>query len=163
MPSTSDQVAKKTLDVIVEAEKMTSDVLKTALADILKHPDTSRRTRTTLGDLAAKSGRNLESIEINASNIKDFEKAAKRHHVQFALRREVGSDPPVFHVIFQSNRMEDMQRAFADYDGVMQKRVTEHTIPKEKRQEIAKNAQKAHNKSHDKSHERNLSHGEVSR
>ncbi len=163
MPSTSDQVAKKTLDVIVEAEKMTSDVLKTALADILKHPDTSRRTRTTLGDLAAKSGRNLESIEINASNIKDFEKAAKRHHVQFALRREVGSDPPVFHVIFQSNRMEDMQRAFADYAGVMQKRVTEHTIPKEKRQEIAKNAQKAHNKSHDKSHERNLSHGEVSR
>ena len=163
MPVTSDQVAKKTLDVIVEAEKMTSDVLKTALADILKHPDTSRRTRTTLGDLAAKSGRNLESIEINASNIKDFEKAAKRHHVQFALRREVGSDPPVFHVIFQSNRMEDMQRAFADYAGVMQKRVTEHTIPKEKRQEIAKNAQKAHNKSHDKSHERNLSHGEVSR
>lgn len=163
MPSTSDQVAKKTLDVIVEAEKMTSDVLKTALADILKHPDTSRRTRTTLGDLAAKSGRNLESIEINASNIKDFEKAAKRHHVQFALRREVGSDPPVFHVIFQSNRMEDMQRAFADYAGVMQKRVTEHTIPKEKRQEIAKNAQKAHNKSHDKSHERNLSHSEVSR
>lgn len=163
MPSTSDQVAKKTLDVIVEAEKMTSDVLKTALADILKHPDTSRRTRTTLGDLAAKSGRNLESIEINASNIKDFEKAAKRHHVQFTLRREVGSDPPVFHVIFQSNRMEDMQRAFADYAGVMQKRVTEHTIPKEKRQEIAKNAQKAHNKSHDKSHERNLSHGEVSR
>ena len=163
MPSTSDQVAKKTLDVIVEAEKMTSDVLKTALADILKHPDTSRRTRTTLGDLAAKSGRNLESIEINTSNIKDFEKAAKRHHVQFALRREVGSDPPVFHVIFQSNRMEDMQRAFADYAGVMQKRVTEHTIPKEKRQEIAKNAQKAHNKSHDKSHERNLSHGEVSR
>lgn len=163
MPSTSDQVAKKTLDVIVEAEKMTSDVLKTALADILKHPDTSRRTRTTLGDLAAKSGRNLESIEINASNIKDFEKAAKRHHVQYALRREVGSDPPVFHVIFQSNRMEDMQRAFADYAGVMQKRVTEHTIPKEKRQEIAKNAQKAHNKSHDKSHERNLSHGEVSR
>jgi hypothetical protein len=163
MPSTSDQVAKKTLDVIVEAEKMTSDVLKTALADILKHPDTSRRTRTTLGDLAAKSGRNLESIEINASNIKDFEKAAKRHHVQFALRREVGSDPPVFHVIFQSNRMEDIQRAFADYAGVMQKRVTEHTIPKEKRQEIAKNAQKAHNKSHDKSHERNLSHGEVSR
>ena len=163
MPSTSDQVAKKTLDVIVEAEKMTSDVLKTALADILKHPDTSRRTRTTLGDLATKSGRNLESIEISASNIKDFEKAAKRHHVQFALRREVGSDPPVFHVIFQSNRMEDMQRAFADYAGVMQKRVTEHTIPKEKRQEIAKNAQKAHNKSHDKSHERNLSHGEVSR
>ena len=163
MPSTSDQVAKKTLDVIVEAEKMTSDVLKTALADILKHPDTSRRTRTTLGDLAAKSGRNLESIEINVSNIKDFEKAAKRHHVQFALRREVGSDPPVFHVIFQSNRMEDMQRAFADYAGVMQKRVTEHTIPKEKRQEIAKNAQKAHNRSHDKSHERNLSHGEVSR
>ena len=163
MPSTSDQVAKKTLDVIVESEKMTSDVLKTALADILKHPDTSKRTRTTLGDLAAKSGRNLESIEINASNIKDFEKAAKRHHVQFALRREVGSDPPVFHVIFQSNRMEDMQRAFADYAGVMQKRVTEHTIPKEKRQEIAKNAQKAHNKSHDKSHERNLSHGEVSR
>ena len=163
MPATSDQVAKKTLDVIVEAEKMTSDVLKTALADILKHPDTSRRTRTTLGDLAAKSGRNLESIEINASNIKDFEKAAKRHHVQFALRREVGSDPPVFHVIFQSNRMEDMQRAFADYAGVMQKRVKEHTIPKEKRQEIAKAAQKAHNKSHGKSQERDLTHGEVSR
>lgn len=163
MPSTSDQVAKKTLDVIVEAEKMTSDVLKTALADILKYPDTSRRTRTTLGDLAAKSGRNLESIEINASNIKDFEKAAKRHHVQFALRREVGSDPPLFHVIFQSNRMEDMHRAFADYASVMQKRVKEHTIPKEKRQEIAKNAQKARNKSLDKSQERNLSHGEVSR
>jgi len=100
---------------------------------------------------------------INASNIKDFEKAAKRHHVQFALRREVGSDPPVFHVIFQSNRMEDMQRAFADYAGVMQKRVKEHTIPKEKRQEIAKAAQKAHNKSHGKSHERNLTHGEVTR
>ncbi|MBR3044642.1 MAG: PcfB family protein [Oscillospiraceae bacterium] len=163
MPATSDQVAKKTLDVIIESEKMTSAVLKSALADMLKQPDTSRRTQTTLGDLAAKSGRNLESIEINASNIKDFEKAAKRHHVQFALRREVGSDPPVFHVIFQSNRMEDMQRAFADYAGVMQKRVKEHTIPKEKRQEIAKAAQKAHNKSHGKSQERDLTHGEVTR
>ncbi len=161
MPSVSDQVAKQTLDVIVESENMTSDVLKDALAEMLKEPDTSRRTKTTLGDLAAKSGRKLESIEINASNIKDFEKAARRHNVQFALRREVGSDPPVYHVIFQAERMKQMQRAFADYAGVMQQRVKEHTIPKAKRLQIAQAAKKARGKS--QTQEKHLSHGEVTR
>lgn len=161
--STSDQVAKKTLDVIIKAAKITPEVLKEALADIVKKPDTSQRTKTTLGDLAAKSGRKLESIEVNASNIKDFERVAEKHKVQFALRREVGSDPPVFHVIFHSSKLENMQKAFAEYAGVMQQRVKEHTIPKEKRQEIARAAQRAQSGRTAPHKERDLSHGEVSR
>lgn len=162
--SVSDQVAGKTIDVIVRAAKMTPDVLRAALADILQsQKDTSQRTKTTLGDLAAKSGRKLESIEVNASNIKDFERIAQKHKVQYALRREAGSDPPVFHVIFQAGKLEQMQKAFAVYAGVMQQRIKEHTIPKEKRREIAQAAQKAAAGKSAVQKEHNLSHGEVSR
>ena len=161
--SVSDQVAKKTIDVIIQAAQMTPDVLKAALTEMLRSKDTSQRTRTTLGDLAAKSGRKLESIEVNASNIKDFERAAQKNGVKFALRREVGSEPPVFHVIFQASKLEKMQKAFAEYAGVMQQRVKEHTIPKEKRREIAQAAQKANSGRSSVHKEHDLSHGEVSR
>lgn len=162
--SVSDQVAGKTLDVIIRAAQMTPEVLKGALTEMLRSPpDTSQRTRTTLGDLAARSGRKLESIEVNAGNIKDFERAAQKHGVQYALRREVGSDPPVFHVIFQASKLEKMQQAFAEYAGIMQQRVREHTIPKEKRQEMALAAQKAHAGRTAVQKEHDLSHGEVTR
>ena len=176
--SVSEQVARKTLDVIIRAAELTPDVLKAALKDMLRSPpDAAQRTETTLGDLAAKSGRKLESIEVNAGNIKDFERAAQKHGVQFALRREVGSDPPVFHVktflpVHQlSLKLElddrygfvEMQQAFAEYAGIMQQRVKEHTIPKEKRRKIAQAAQRAQNGRSAVQKEHNLSHGEVNR
>ena len=100
MAAVSDQVARKTLDIIVKAAQVTPEVLKDILREFMKSGGTKQCIRTTIAKLAEQSGRKLESIEVNASNIKDFEQVAQKHKVQYALRREAGSDPPVYHVIF---------------------------------------------------------------
>lgn len=163
MAAVSDQVARKTLDIIVKAAQVTPEVLKDILREFMKSGGTKQCIRTTIAKLAEQSGRKLESIEVNASNIKDFEQVAQKHKVQYALRREAGSDPPVYHVIFQASRLQDMQKAFAEYAGIMQEKIAEKTIPKERRQEIAAAARLAEKpRSQNKTVEKQLSHGEVS-
>ena len=116
MPSDFESGAKKTIDISIKAEKMTADVLKSALQEFLSGK-AEKKGRMTFKQLQAKSPSKLDSIEVSDKNIGDFLKTARKYDVDFALKRDKSTTPPTYHVFFSAAKTEDFKRAFSEYLG----------------------------------------------
>ena len=116
MPSDYENGAKKTIDISIKAEKMTADVLKSALQEFLSGK-AEKKGRMTFKQLQEKSPSKLDSIEVSDRNIGDFLKTARKYDVDFALKRDKSTEPPTYHVFFSAAKTEDFKRAFSEYVG----------------------------------------------
>ena len=116
MPSDFESGAKKTIDISIKAEKMTADVLKSALQEFMSGK-AEKKGRMTFKQLQAKSPSKLDSIEVSDKNIGDFLKTARKYDVDFALKRNKSTQPPTYHVFFSAARTEGFKRAFSEYLG----------------------------------------------
>ena len=109
MPSDYENGAKKTIDISIKAEKMTADVLKSALQEFLSGK-AEKKGRMTYKQLQAKSPSKLDSIEVSDRNIGDFLKTARKYDVDFALKRDKSTEPPTYHVFFFRCQNRGFQR-----------------------------------------------------
>ncbi len=116
MPSDYESGAKKTIDISIKAEKMTADVLRSALQEFLSGK-AEKKGRMTFKQLQEKSPSKLDSIEVSDRNIGDFLKTARKYDVDFALKRDKSTSPPTYHVFFSAAKTEDFKRAFSEYLG----------------------------------------------
>ena len=116
MPSDFESGAKKTIDISIKAEKMTADVLKSALQEFMSGK-AEKKGRMTYKQLQEKSPSKLDSIEVSDRNIGDFLKTARKYDVDFALKRDKSTSPPTYHVFFSAAKTEDFKRAFSEYVG----------------------------------------------
>ena len=116
MPSDYESGAKKTIDISIKAEKMTADVLKSALQEFLSGK-AEKKGRMTFKQLQEKSPSKLDSTPVSDRNIGDFLKTARKYDVDFALKRDKSTEPPTYHVFFSAAKTEDFKRAFSEYVG----------------------------------------------
>ena len=140
MPSDFESGTKKTIALTIKAERVTSDILKAAMAEFLDGKS-EKKGKMTLRQLTEKSGGKLESIEVTDSNIRDFLDTARKYDIDFALKRDSTAKPPTYHVFFSANKAEDVKRAFTEYADRKQGEIA----PKEgyySRDELRKQAEK---------------------
>ena len=114
MPSDFESGTRKTIDLTIKAERVTSDILKAAMADFLDGK-TDKKGKMSFRQLTEKSGGKLESIEVTDSNIRDFLDTARKYDVDYALKRDSTTNPPTYHVFFSAQKAEDVKRAFTEY------------------------------------------------
>ncbi|MCD7740675.1 MAG: PcfB family protein [Ruminococcus sp.] len=113
---------KKTIDVTVQATKMTSEVLKGALSEFL-NGKTQSSGQTSLRKLNKQAQGKLDNIAITENNISDFKNVAAKYDVNYALKRDKSTSPPTYHVFFQSSKTDNFQKAFKEYAGVKSKQI----------------------------------------
>ena len=116
MPSDYENGAKKTIDISMKAERMTSEILKAALQEFLSGK-AEKKGRMTFKHLQEKSPSKLDSTPVSDRNIGDFLKTARKYDVDFALKRDKSTSPPTYHVFFSAAKTEDFKRAFSEYVG----------------------------------------------
>ncbi len=151
----------KTLDITVQTGKLTKETLKSALQEFL-NGSAEKKGRMSMKQLEAKSQGKLESIEVTDNNIRDFLSVAKKYDIDFSLRRDKSTDPPTYHVFFQSNKADNFNRAFSEYAGKKEQQIENQKAPynrrklKEKAQEIANQPKERKEKIHERSKENSL-------
>lgn len=116
MASDFESGTKKTIDLSMKAEKITADILKTAMQEFLSGK-AEKKGRMSYKQLQEKSVSKLDSIEVSDSNIGDFLKTARKYDVDFALKRDKSTSPPTYHVFFSAAKTEDFKKAFTEYIG----------------------------------------------
>lgn len=116
MSSDFEAGAKKTIDISFKAEKITSDVLKTALQEFMSGK-AERKGRMSYKQLQNKSISKLDSIDISDDNIADFINTARKYDIDYALQKDKNTEPPTYHVFFSAARTEYFKRAFTEYLG----------------------------------------------
>ncbi len=116
MGSDFESGTKKTIALSMKAEKITADILKTALQEFMEGK-AEKKGRMSFKQLQAKSTSKLDSIEVNDSNIGDFLNTARKYDVDFALKRDKSTSPPTYHVFFSTAKTENFKKAFIEYAG----------------------------------------------
>lgn len=61
------------------------------------------------------SGQELLNVEITKSNIRGFEKYARKYEIDYSLKRVAGSDPPKYYVFFKARDAKTLEAAFKAY------------------------------------------------
>ena len=107
---------RKTIDITVKAEKLTADILKSALQEFMSGK-AEKKGRMTYKQLQTKSPSKLDSIDVSSENIADFLKTARKYDVDFALKSDDSTNPQTYHVFFSAAKTEDFKRAFTEYLG----------------------------------------------
>ena len=116
MVSDFESGTKKTIDLTMKTEKITSEILKTAMQEFLSGK-AEKKGRMSYRQLENKAASKLDSIEVSESNIGDFTATARKYDVDFALKRDKSTTPPTYHVFFSAAKTDDFKRAFSEYVG----------------------------------------------
>ena len=154
MTSDFERGTKKTIDLSIKAEKLTSDILKSAMQEFL-NGKTAKKGRMSYSQLVNKTNGKLENIEVNNSNIADFLNTARKYDVDFALKKDKSTSPPIYHVFFSASKSDSFQKAFSEYaDKVRNKNANRCEV---KRETLANHARKIQNKPRKKQKEREKS------
>lgn len=154
----SKEVSEKTVSFVWQGVKVTKDILKELCQRFLENKQS--HGVKTYGELANHG--KLESIEITENNIGDFLNTARKYDIDFALKRDTSSSPPIYHIFFSSGNSENFRRAFHEYVVGMQEKFSEKSVSQIiNREQIKHNAKIISQKSAEKSSEKHLSKTDI--
>lgn len=114
-----EEVAGKTVALIVDGAKISEQVFEKAVKKFLKEVQKSKqpkiyRGKQTLKQLAGQNA-GLANIEISDKNIKAFTHVAKKYHVDFALKKDTAAEQPRYLVFFKSRDADAITAAFQEF------------------------------------------------
>ena len=55
------------------------------------------------------------NIEVDDSNIKSFDRVARKYHIDYAVKKDKTMDPPKYFVFFKSRDQDAMTMAFKEF------------------------------------------------
>ena len=124
-----EDVENKTVALIIKGTKLTGRGLKNAISKYLAHRKNKQRThghdsptgKQTVKQLVGQ-GQGVSNIEITDSNIKSFERVARKYGVDYALKKDVSGEVPRYLVFFKARDTDALTAAFKEYSAKEVKR-----------------------------------------
>ena len=123
-----EEVTQKTIAFSIKSAKLTIQVLQAAARKFL---ETQNKGKTKLhhGQQSLKQlkkhGAALSNIEITDSNIKSFERVARKYGVDFAVKKDRSVSPPKYLVFFKGRDADALTAAFREYTAKEVKRASQ--------------------------------------
>ena len=124
-----EEIENKTLSLIINTSKFTERTLATAFAKALKlgwnkakeHYQAKPQGRQSVKQLIGQN-QGVSNIEITNSNIKGFERIARKYGVDFAVKKDRSVSPPKYFVFFKARDADALTAAFKEYTAYELKR-----------------------------------------
>lgn len=120
-----EEVQQKTITLSTQAAKFTARELKQLISKYLAYQKNKGKSNAKVNGVThqgkqtvkqlAKQNQGLKSIDITDSNIKSFDRVARKYGVDYALKKDKTVDPPKYIVFFKARDESAIQAAFKDY------------------------------------------------
>ena len=143
-----EEVTQKTVALVFKGSKLTEGALRAAMRAYLEYRKQKgpRRGKIPVKKLLGQ-GKGASSLEIKESNIKSFERTAKKYRVDFAVKKDRTTEPPKYVVFFKGQDADAIAMAFREFVYGNEKRKSREPI----RKKLARNMEKLR---HDRDRER---------
>ena len=113
-----EEVNQKVVSLSVRTGKLTANVLAKAMKMFL---DGQKRKsyeithgKQSLKELMSQNA-GATNIEVDESNIKSFDRVARKYHIDYAVKKDKTLDPPKYFVFFKSRDQDAMTMAFKEF------------------------------------------------
>ena len=111
-----EETTQKTIALAIKTSKLTASVLQKAMKMYLEH---QKHKEPSHGKIPVKKligqGEGAKSIEVTDSNIKSFERVARKYGVDFAVKKDRSVSPPKYLVFFKGRDADALTAAFKEY------------------------------------------------
>lgn len=112
-----EEVTQKTIALVIKTSKLSASVLKAAMRIYLNHQ--KQKSQKSHGKTSVKKlvgeGVGVSSIEVTDSNIKSFERVARKYNVDFAVKKDRTCEPPKYLVFFKGRDADAVAQAFKEF------------------------------------------------
>ena len=120
-----EEVENRTVVLMVNGTKFTGRLLKGAIEKYMGHrkekklqkeaaSQVSPKGKQSVKDLVGQSQR-ISVTEIDDPSIREFDRITRKYGVDYAVRRDTGTQPPKFLIFFKARDAEVLHTALAEY------------------------------------------------
>jgi hypothetical protein len=128
-----EEVQSRTVTLAISTTKLTARTLRAAIRKLLaawkkgrdspKIPHGKQTVKQLIGQNAGVS-----NIEITDSNIKSFEKVARKYGVDYAVKQDRSVSPPKYLVFFKARDADALTSAFKEFSAKTVQKVRKPSI-----------------------------------
>lgn len=126
-----EEATQKTIAFAVKSSKLTADVLKKLIKMYLDNQkqksNQPKHGKQTVKELVGQNA-GVSNIEITDSNIKSFERVAKKYNVDFAVKKDKTTEPPKYLVFFKGRDADVLTQAFKEFVKAKEKKQTKVSV-----------------------------------
>ena len=116
-----EEVEQKTFNIVVSTTKLTARTILNAGRTALQQYQSKLLADKSSGKqsvrMLLRQNRGVSSVEIDKTNIKGFERYAKKYGIDYAIRKDTSEVPPRYLVFFKAPDVEAFQSAFKEYSA----------------------------------------------
>ncbi len=113
-----EEVNQRVVSLSIRATKLTASLLAKALKKFLdsqmKNKNQFHKGKQTLKQLMDQNA-GAVNIEVDNSNIKSFDRVARKYHIDYAVKKDKTCNPPKYFLFFKSRDQDAMTMAFKEY------------------------------------------------
>lgn len=120
-----EEVENRSVTLIISTTKLTARVLRAAIARYLAHRKEKKITKARAGPVVPHGkqtvkelvGQNtgVSNMEITDSNIKSFDRVARKYGVDYAVKKDRSVSPPKYLVFFKARDADALTAAMTEF------------------------------------------------
>ena len=138
-----EEVEQKTFNIVVSTTKLTARTILNAGRTALQQYQSKLLADKSSGKqsvrMLLRQNRGVSSVEIDKTNIKGFERYAKKYGIDYAIRKDSSEVPPRYLVFFKAPDVEAFNAAFKEYSASLLSKTKRPSVL-EKRHELVQAA-----------------------
>ena len=116
-----EEIEQKTFNIVVSTTKLTARTILNAGRTALQQYQSKLLADKSSGKqsvrMLLRQNRGVSSVEIDKTNIKGFERYAKKYGIDYAIRKDTSEVPPRYLVFFKAPDAEAFNSAFKEYSA----------------------------------------------
>ena len=112
-----EEVEQKTFNIVVSTTKLTARTILNAGKAAIQQQQAKMAGGKQSVRMLLRQNRGVSSVEIDKTNIKGFERYAKKYGIDYAVRKDNSEMPPRYLVFFKAPDAEAFHAAFKEYSA----------------------------------------------
>ena len=112
-----EEVEQKTFNIVVSTTKLTARTILNAGKAAIQQQQAKMAGGKQSVRMLLRQNRGVSSVEIDKTNIRGFERYAKKYGIDYAIRKDNSEMPPRYLVFFKAPDVEAFNTAFKEYSA----------------------------------------------
>ena len=150
-----EEVEQKTFNIVVSTTKLTARTILNAGRAAIQQQQAKMAGGKQSVRMLLRQNRGVSSVEIDKTNIRGFERYAKKYGIDYAIRKDSSEMPPRYLVFFKAPDAEAFYAAFKEYSASLLSKTKRPSVL-EKLHELVQAAAELSGKVRRKEQERDL-------
>lgn len=123
-----EEIDNRAVTLAISTTKLTGRVLKAAMSKYLAYRKTKKAEKSNTKPVGKQTVKQLvgqnagvSNIEVSESNIKGFDRVARKYGVDYAIKKDKTGEIPKYFVFFKARDADALTAAFTEYTNKKEK------------------------------------------